>query len=79
MVFQYLQIWVYVSIVSTSDKKNTVVKFERSLGSKFDIKLKRFCKRIHKKDFDRFEEYQKGDLLEAHHLRIKYAFSLMND
>jgi predicted helicase len=52
-----------------NDKKNTVVEFERSLGSKFDIKLKRFCS-YHKKDFDRFEEYQRGDLLEAHRLRI---------
>ena len=52
-----------------NDKKNTVVEFERSLGSKFDIKLKRFCS-YRKKDFDRFEEYQRGDLLEAHRLRI---------
>jgi hypothetical protein len=52
-----------------NDKKNTVVEFERSLGSKFDIRLKRFCS-YHKKDFDRFEEYEKRELLEAHHLRI---------
>lgn len=52
-----------------NDKKNIVVEFERSLGSKFGIKLKRFCS-YHKKDFDRFEEYQRGDLLEAHCLRI---------
>jgi MEDS: MEthanogen/methylotroph, DcmR Sensory domain len=52
-----------------NDKKNTVVEFERSLGSKFDIRLKRFCS-YHKKDFDRFEESEKRELLEAHHLRI---------
>jgi hypothetical protein len=52
-----------------NDKKNIVVSFERSLGSKFDIKLKRFCS-YHKKDFDRFEECQMNDLLEAHYLRI---------
>jgi MEDS: MEthanogen/methylotroph, DcmR Sensory domain len=52
-----------------NDKKKTVVEFERSLGSKFDIRLKRFCS-YHKKDFDRFEEYEKRELLEAHHLRI---------
>lgn len=52
-----------------NDKKNIVVTFERSLGSKFDIKLKRFCS-YHKKDFDRFEECQMNDLLEAHYLRI---------
>jgi MEDS: MEthanogen/methylotroph, DcmR Sensory domain len=52
-----------------NDKKNIVVEFERALGSKFDMRLKRLCN-YHKKDFDRFEEYQKGDLLEAHCLRI---------
>jgi hypothetical protein len=52
-----------------NDKKNTVVEFERSLGSKLDIRLKRFCS-YHKKDFDRFEESEKRELLEAHHLRI---------
>jgi hypothetical protein len=52
-----------------NDKMSSVLEFERSLGSKFDIKLKRFCN-YHKKDYDRFEEYEKSDLLEAHCLRI---------
>ena len=52
------------------DKKSIVIEFERLLGSKFDIRLKRFCS-YHKKDFDRFEENEKHDLLEAHHTRIK--------
>jgi hypothetical protein len=45
------------------------MEFERSLGSKFDTKLKRFCN-YHKKDFDRFEEHEKGNLLKAHQIRI---------
>jgi len=52
-----------------NNKKNLVIEFERSLGSKFDTKLKRFCN-YHKKDFDRFEEYEKGNLLKAHHIKI---------
>jgi hypothetical protein len=53
-----------------NNKKNVVIEFERSLGSKFDIKLKRFCS-YHKKDFNRFEEEEKIHLLQAHHLKIK--------
>jgi MEDS: MEthanogen/methylotroph, DcmR Sensory domain len=52
-----------------NDKMSSVLEFERSLGSKFDIKLKRFCN-YHKKNYDRFEEYEKSDLLEAHCLGI---------
>jgi hypothetical protein len=52
-----------------NDKKNLVIEFERSLGSKFDTKLKRFCN-YHKKDFDRFEEHEKSNLLKAHHIKI---------
>jgi hypothetical protein len=52
-----------------NNKKNLVIEFERSLGSKFDTKLKRFCN-YHKKDFDRFEEHEKGNLLKAHHIKI---------
>lgn len=52
-----------------NDKKNLVIEFERSLGSKFDTKLKRFCN-YHKKDFDRFEEHEKGNLLKAHRIKI---------
>jgi MEDS: MEthanogen/methylotroph, DcmR Sensory domain len=52
-----------------NDRKNTIIEFEKSLGSKFDMRLKRFCS-YHKKDFDRFEEYEKSELLEAHHLKI---------
>ena len=52
-----------------NDKKDLVVEFERSLGSKFDTKLKRFCN-YHKKDFDRFEEHEKDNLLKAHHIKI---------
>ncbi|HEY7081754.1 MAG TPA: MEDS domain-containing protein [Nitrososphaeraceae archaeon] len=52
-----------------NDKKDLVKEFERSLGSKFDTKLKRFCN-YHKKDFDRFEEHEKGELLEAHYIKI---------
>ncbi len=54
---------------SQNDKKDLIIEFERSLGSKFDTKLKRFCN-YHKKDFDRFEEHEKGNLLEAHQIRI---------
>jgi len=54
---------------SHNDKENIMVEFERSLGSKFDTKLKRFCN-YHKKDFDRFEEHEKGNLLKAHHIKI---------
>lgn len=53
-----------------NNEKNSVIEFERSLGSKFDIRLKRFCS-YHKGDFDRFEENEKRNLLEAHHTRIK--------
>ena len=52
-----------------NNKKNLVIEFERSLGSKFDTKLKRFCN-YHKKDFDRFEEHEKGNLLKAYHIKI---------
>ena len=52
-----------------NDKKNIVIEFEKSLGSKFDTKLKRFCN-YHKKDFDRFEEHEKSNLLKAHHIKI---------
>jgi hypothetical protein len=52
-----------------NDKKDLVLEFERSLGSKFDTKLKRFCN-YHKKDFDRFEEHEKDNLLKSHHIKI---------
>jgi len=51
------------------DKKDLVLEFERSLGSKFDTKLKRFCN-YHKKDFDRFEAHEKDNLLKSHHIKI---------
>jgi hypothetical protein len=52
-----------------NDKKDLVLEFERSLGSKFDTKLKRFCN-YHKKDFDRFEAHEKDNLLKSHHIKI---------
>ena len=58
-----------------NDKKDIVIVFERSLRSKFNIKLKRFCN-YHKQDFDRFNEYEKRDLLESHHLQIKVLDSM---
>jgi hypothetical protein len=54
---------------SQNDKKDLVIEFERSLGSRFDTKLKRFCN-YHKNDFDRFEEHEKNDLLKAHYIKI---------
>lgn len=60
-----------------NNKKNVVIEFERSLGSKFDIKLKRFCS-YHKQDFNRFEEEEKIHLLQAHHLKIK-CFPVVDD
>jgi hypothetical protein len=60
-----------------NNKKNVVIEFERSLGSKFDIKLKRFCS-YHKQDFNRFAEEEKIHLLQAHHLKIK-CFPIIDD
>jgi MEDS: MEthanogen/methylotroph, DcmR Sensory domain len=52
-----------------NNNNNALFRFERSLPTKFDIRLKRFCY-YHIHDFDRLEEKEKQDLLEQHYLRV---------
>jgi KaiC/GvpD/RAD55 family RecA-like ATPase len=52
-----------------NNNKDALFRFERSLPTKFDIRLKRFCY-YHIHDFDRLEEKEKQDLLEQHYLRV---------
>ena len=54
---------------SHDDKINQLVKYETSLPSKFDIKLKGFCC-YHKKDFDRLNRLQMKEVLEHHGRQI---------
>jgi hypothetical protein len=58
--------------------KDTLVRFERSLHTKFDVKVKRFCN-YHKQDFDRLEEQEKQDLLEYHYREVKVLHPMIDD
>jgi KaiC/GvpD/RAD55 family RecA-like ATPase len=51
------------------NNKGALVRFENSLPTKFEIKLKRFCS-YHIQDYDRLEERERHDLLEHHYLRV---------
>ena len=57
--------------------KDALIKFERSLPSKFDINLKRICN-YHKHDFDRLEEQEKHKLLEHHSLRMRVLHPMID-
>ena len=52
-----------------TNNNDALFRFERSLPTKFDIRLKRFCY-YHIHDFDRLEEKEKQDLLEQHYLQV---------
>ena len=52
------------------NNKDVLIDFESSLPSKFGMNVKRICT-YHTGDFDRFEEYEKENLIKSHHLRLK--------
>ena len=49
--------------------KDVLIDFESSLP-KFDMNVKRICT-YHAGDFERFEQYEKDNLIKSHHRRIK--------
>ena len=49
--------------------KDVLIDFESSLP-KFDMNVKRICT-YHGGDFERFEQYEKDNLIKSHHRRIK--------
>jgi hypothetical protein len=49
--------------------KDVLIDFESSLP-KFDMNVKRICI-YHAGDFERFEQYEKDNLIKSHHRRIK--------
>jgi MEDS: MEthanogen/methylotroph, DcmR Sensory domain len=59
------------------NNKDSLVRFERSLPSRFDTKLKRICN-YHKRDFDRLEEQEKQDLLENHYRRVRVLHPIID-
>jgi MEDS: MEthanogen/methylotroph, DcmR Sensory domain len=62
----------------SQNNKDALVDFESSLPSKFDMNVKRICN-YHSGDFDRFEKYEKDNLIEPHHRRIKVLPELASE
>lgn len=60
------------------NNKDALIDFESSLPSKFDTNVKRICN-YHSGDFDRLEKYEKDNLVEHHHLRIKVLPELASE
>ena len=60
----------------SQNNKDALIDFESSLPSKFDMNVKRICN-YHSGDFDRLEKYEKDNLIEPHHLRIKVLPELL--
>lgn len=55
--------------------KDVLIDFESSLP-KFDMNVKRICI-YHAGDFERFEQYEKDNLIKSHHRRIKVCLKLL--
>jgi MEDS: MEthanogen/methylotroph, DcmR Sensory domain len=60
------------------NNKDALLNFESSISSKFDMNVKRICA-YHSGDFDRFEQYEKDNLIEPHHLRINVLPKLASE
>jgi hypothetical protein len=60
------------------NNKDALINFESSLPLKFDTNVKRICT-YHAGDFERFEQYEKNNLIKSHHLRIKVLPKIVGD
>jgi hypothetical protein len=73
-VIAYMGIFYHIR---NKTSKNALIRFEKSLPTKFDINLKRVCN-YHKYDFDRLEEQEKKDLLEHHYRQIRVLHPMID-